>query len=244
MSDASGGPELWVRSLQDAWATPVLKQGTEGLPTWYGLERPSFSPGGERIAYGANGSKHAIWISPVGGGRPVPLDAQSYDQHGAAWSPDGNWIAHQRFHKGKWELVKTPLSGGEPVWLADANPGGGDTAWSPGGEWLLFFKGGSLQLVSSGSKVLKPLTNSQPEAFGFSKDGSLVYLIRRGPNGTRELVAVDAGSGKEIKVTSLRLPASAIISGFSLHPDGKSFITSVGIPKFDIWLLDGFKGTR
>jgi len=53
---------------------------------------------------------------------------------------------------------------------------------------------------------------------------------------------LDTQSGKELKTANLRLPVSALVDGFSLHPDGTSFITSVGIPKFDIWLLEGFNG--
>jgi len=240
VSNSDGGPELWIRSVQEGWAAPVLRRGAEGLPPWFGLERPIFSPDGGKIAYGVIGSKHAIWISPVGGGRPVPLDAQSYDQHGAAWSPDGNWIAYQRFLDGKWEVVKVPFGGGQPVRLAPSAAGGGDTVWSPTGEWLAFVKGGSLQLVSSDSKIQRTLTSGSP-AFGFSKDGSQMYLIRRGPTRTWELRTIGVVGGSEQKVGDLRIPASAIVSGFSLHPDGKSFITSVGISKFDIWLLDGFE---
>jgi dipeptidyl aminopeptidase/acylaminoacyl peptidase len=234
---------LWVRSVQERWATPVLKRGTEGLPLWYSLERPSFSPDGERISYGADGSKHAIWISPSGGGRPVPLDPESYDQHGAAWSPDGNWIAYQRFYEGKWELVKVQVGGGKPIPLAESDAGGGDTAWSPTGRWLAFVRGSSIRVVSADSKIQKPMSNGRPAAFGFSHDGSLVYWIRRGPNRAWELAASDVESGKDRKIATLRLPISAIVSGFSLDPDGKSFLTSVGIPKFDIWLLDGLKRT-
>jgi Tol biopolymer transport system component len=244
VTDSAGGPELWVRSMQDCWASPILRQGTEGLSLWYGLERPSFSPDGERICYGANGSKHAIWISPAGGGRPVPLDPESYDQHGAAWSPDVNWIPYQRFHAGKWELVTIPVGGGKPVWLADSEPGGGETAWSPAGNWIAFLNRNSIKLVSPHSKADKTLSHSRPAAFGFSKDGSLLYLIRRGSTRTWELVAIEIEGGKDRKIADLRLPLSANVSGFSLHPDGKSFITSVGMPKFDIWLLEGLSTTR
>jgi len=243
VSDSGGSPELWVRSVQERWATPVLKRGTEGLPLWYSLERPSFSPDGERISYGADGSKHAIWISPAGGGRPVPLDTESYDQHGAAWSPDGNWSVNQRFYGGKWELFRVQVGGGKPIPLDESDAGGGDTAWSPTGKWLAFVRGSSIRVVSADSKIQKPISNARPAAFGFSHDGSLVYWIRRGPNRAWELGASDVESGKDRKIALLRLPISATVSGFSLDRDGTSFLTSVGIPKFDIWILDGLKRT-
>jgi sugar lactone lactonase YvrE len=102
-------------------------------------------------------------------------------------------------------------------------------------------KEGAIWLVSPESKIQKPLSHSRPAAFGFSKDGALIYAVRRGPNRAWDLAVSDVETGTERKVADLRLPSSAIVSGFSLHPDGKSFITSVGIPKFDIWLLDGLK---
>lgn len=43
-------------------------------------------------------------------------------------------------------------------------------------------------------------------------------------------------------MAALSLPASAIIFGFSLHPAGNSFITSVGVARLDIWLLEELKG--
>jgi Tol biopolymer transport system component len=241
VSYAGGGPELWVRNVQDRWAIPILKQGAEGLPAWYNLERPGFSPDGERIAFGVIGSKHAIWISPAAAGRPVPVDVESYDQHGAAWSPDGNWVAYQRFHNGEWELVKAPVGGGQPERIADCQPGGGDTAWAPDGKWLAFVKDGAMQLVSMDGKVRRYVVDSHPAAFGFSHDGKLVFVIQRGPTRAWELLAISAETGQVRKIGDLRLPPSAIVTGFSLHPNGKSFITSVGVPKFAIWLLDGLK---
>ena len=51
----------------------------------------------------------------------------------------------------------------------------------------------------------------------------------------------DVQSGKERKVTDLNLPPRATLTGFSLHPNGKSFATAIGIARHDIWLLEGFE---
>ena len=115
----------------------------------------AFHPTALKSHTGLMGPNMRFGSLPVRGGRPIPLDTQSYDQHGAAWSRDGNWIAYQRFYEGKWELVKAPFGGGKPVHLAPSGAGGSGTVWSPTGEWLAFARGGSLQLVSSDGKTQK-----------------------------------------------------------------------------------------
>jgi hypothetical protein len=65
-------------------------------------------------------------------------------------------------------------------------------------------------------------------------------------NATREweLAEITVPGCQEKKVTLLDLPAAATVAGFSLHPDGKSFATSVGVTRHDIWLLEGFPQPR
>ena len=44
-----------------------------------------------------------------------------------------------------------------------------------------------------------------------------------------------------LALTSSDLPASAsAVAGFSVHPDGKRFLTSVAKWQYDIWMLEGF----
>jgi hypothetical protein len=39
-------------------------------------------------------------------------------------------------------------------------------------------------------------------------------------------------------------PASAGLSGFSIHPDGKRALTAVAKFPFQIWMLEGFERPR
>lgn len=173
----------------------------------------------------------------------MPVDGESLDQHSPAWSPNGKWIAYQRLHGKNWELVKVPSGGGQPVRLAEGTPGGGDhTAWSPTGEWIAHVADKALRLThAEDGKVQKVLSGAPPEAFGFSLDGSSLYAVRRAPEGTWQLVTFDIQSGGERKVISLNLPQRATVTGFSLEPNGNSFATAIGIPRHDIWLIEGFK---
>lgn len=46
-------------------------------------------------------------------------------------------------------------------------------------------------------------------------------------------------------LASLDLPASVNgIDGFSLHPDGKRFLTSIAKWPYDIWMLEGLRSAE
>jgi eukaryotic-like serine/threonine-protein kinase len=241
ITNMHGRQELWLHGEHDVWSTPVLKRDMEGLPTWYFLERPAFSPDGQKIAYGVIlGTQHAIWISPVTGGRPIPIDRESPDQHGPAWSPDGNWIAYQRLRNDQWELVKAPLGGDKPIRLAEATPGGGWTAWSRTGKWIAHAREGAIQLVSPDGGPERSVGASSSGAFEFSRDDAHLFALRRSATQNWELADIDVRSGEEKSVKEVRVRSTATLSGFSLHPDGKSFLTAVGTARFDVWILEGF----
>jgi serine/threonine protein kinase len=99
-TNTRGGPEIWVRNLREGSAAPIVTRDSSGLGEWQTISRPSVSPDGQRIAYDVVGATHGVWVSPIAGGRGVPLDAASDDQHSPSWSPDGRWIAYQRLFAG------------------------------------------------------------------------------------------------------------------------------------------------
>jgi Tol biopolymer transport system component len=243
-TNASGSSEIWLRGSQEGSARPLVRLGA-GFPSYATLQRPQFSPDGRRIAYDIYGAKHVIAVSSVAGGGPVMLDQESNEQHASSWSPDGNWIAYQRLNpaKGAYELVKTPLGGGKPVSLGETSRGN-DTDWSPTGEWICHPRGDRLRLVSPDGSAERFLNIPRAAAVGFSQDGATLYALRRNAAQKWELAAFSVPDGREKKVTPLALPVSAMLDGFSLHPNGKSFVTSVGEARYDIWLLEGLPQPR
>jgi dipeptidyl aminopeptidase/acylaminoacyl peptidase len=77
--------------------------------------------------------------------------------------------------------------------------------------------------------------------FGFSRDGTTVYVVRRQSSGW-ELAAIDVNTGATRKTTALSLPPTNEVLGFSLSPDGSHFATSVSSTKTDIWVMEDFAG--
>lgn len=240
VTDARGSPEVWMRTIADGWSAPVVTLDSAGMHEWQSVRTPAISPDGQRIAYVVISATHGVHVSPVAGGRGVLLDTESTDQHSPSWSPDGRWICYQRLGGDGWELVKIAVGGGSAIRLADANPGGEPrVAWSPTGEWIAQTRAETLRVVSADGTRTRDLGPGSP-AFGFSRDGSLLHALRRSSSGAWEIVNIEIPSGIERRVTSLNLSRDALVSGFSLHPDGKSFAVSVAVARYDIWLLEGF----
>ena len=115
--------------------------------------------------------------------------------------------------------------------------------WSPTGEWIVYEIAGGLSLISPDGKLNRRLTTNVFTIFGFSKDGSQVFgmYLNREEKGRREFFSVDVKTGAQKFLAIVNLPASVNrLAGFSLHPDGKRFATSISKMKADIWMLEGF----
>jgi len=237
-----GTPEIWARDGAD-WPAPILTAGND-QSKWLGLERLAVSKDRRRIAYGAVfRDRHAIWIVPIAGGQPVPLDDPSIDQHGAAWSPDGNWIAYQRLSGTHWNIVTRPVGPGSPEVLADAAPGGGSTAWSPLGDWIAFARADGLQGVSPNGKKQVLFSPQRVSAFDFTADGHHIYAARRGSDRAWELATIDVATQTET-VTRLDVPTNASVVSLNADATGRRLVLAVGTPKFDVWLLEGYGTAR
>jgi hypothetical protein len=60
-----------------------------------------------------------------------------------------------------------------------------------------------------------------------------------------QLYSIDVKTSADRMLTPLDLPASTTsIAGFSLHPNGKRFLTSFAKWPYDIWMLEGFDPPR
>lgn len=241
VTDADGWPNMRLRMGTDAWSRRI---GPDGRGTTM-LSQVRLSPDGQRLSVDVAGAEHTIQIYAVAGGAPLRLDRESTDQHGASWSPDGNWLAYRRLMKDRWELVKTPLGGGAAVVLAEAEAvggGGGATDWSPTGAWIAHtMQDGGIHLVASDGKASRVVAGPRPVAFRFSRDGSRLFAVRRGEGRRWELASWDVKTGRELRVVALPVAASVDVQGMALTPDESRIIVGAAAPTSDIWLLEDFE---
>ncbi len=211
------------------------------------------SPDGAKFVFGvgsiANGALQ-LMISSFSGGVVLPLDPEALPLL-PAWSPDGQWLAYVRNHEGRPQLVKRrPGSPGQPGVMVD----GIDVStrflrfpwlqWSPTGDWILFPQADGMWLVSPDGQKNHKLTGRGFSCSGFSKDGAQVIGVFQDTSGKGAqwaLYSVDVRTGSEKLLGPVELPAVVdAVAGFSLHPDGKRFLTSIAKRPYDIWMLEGF----
>jgi len=80
--------------------------------------------------------------------------------------------------------------------------------------------------------------------FGFSRDGRAVLYLEKNRTGTGapyRLWSIDVATGAERFLADVPLPpTTGDVAGFSLHPDGTRFLTSIASWPFDLWMLEGF----
>jgi eukaryotic-like serine/threonine-protein kinase len=248
-TNATGASEIWQRSRGEGWARQVASCASLGEPNPRALLRqPRVSPDGRRVAVEVFGSTHYLIVVDLAGGRAVRLDPEGRDEHAASWSPDGASLAYRREHEGHWQLVKRILGSDGTLVLGDAassaTAAGGVTAWSPTGAWIAYRQDDGIHLVSPDGGVRRKLSARPALYFDFSRDSSILIALARGPAREWLLVEIDVASGSERRVRALPFDRSVTLSGLSLHPDGRSFATSMATDRRDLWLLEGLQPPR
>ena len=255
VTDKSGGiPEIWLRNLTDGSERPIAS--TKELPGASYFQDCAISPDGSRIAYRAHvGGEVAVWISPLTGDPPVKLwdDPAKSPQRGPSWSPDGNWIAYSGLHDGKTAVMKLRVGANEPGQFVADMVATQMVHWSPRGDWIVFRNGDTLRIVSPDGNQNHLISQHPWETYGWSNDGTMLYGIASAENNHLVLAKIDIATGKETKITDLGpIPPAFDLAqsfneipyrGFSLHPNGKSFLTSVLRAKMQIYLMNDFDRT-
>jgi Tol biopolymer transport system component len=103
-------------------------------------ETPSYSPGGERIAFSSDrDGKREIWVADADGTNLIRLTSFSDGMtNGPKWSPDGQWIAFSARPGGNANIYMVPVAGGPVKRLTDGPAQDNAPTWSPDGKWIYF----------------------------------------------------------------------------------------------------------
>jgi Tol biopolymer transport system component/predicted Ser/Thr protein kinase len=212
---------------------------------------PQWSPdGGRFVFYQSRDRVSRLMLANAAGGGAVLLDSiPSGTLDGMSWSPDGQWICYLREVAGKQDLVKIRATpGSAPEIVANAKPqpwADSMPRWSPAGDWIAYPAADGIDLISPDGKSPRNLTSRKFLAYGFSRDGIQFYGVFQNTTGNGaqwQLYSVNVKTGAEKFLAPIDLPASVDrMAGFSIHPDGKRFLTSVAKFPFDIWMLEGFE---
>jgi hypothetical protein len=251
VTNRSGVQEIWLRNRSDGSERLIVSERQFGKAEW--LFDCAISPEGTRVAYRAHQErKIAIWISPLSGDAPVQLwdDPSGSPQRGPSWSPDGNWIAYYGSHGGKPAILKMRVGGGGPPEFVAAMARSFPPRWSPLEDWIAFRDGDTLRIVRADGTQNRVVSERTWEIYGWAKDGAALYGIARGANRRLVLGKIDIKNGNEVELVDLGpIPPAFDLAdslnefayrGYSLHPDGRSFLTSVLRVKTQIYLMNDF----
>jgi Tol biopolymer transport system component len=235
-------------SLADGFSRTITEvaDGTVASPQW--------SPDGYQFTFlwMQNRSSGRLMLSNPSG-RLSPLDPGEPDftDH-ALWSNDGRYVIYVRSTATRFEVARVRPGSATPEIVASYDGDAGSRldrvriplAIASTGA-ILAQSGGrtpSLFLMRADYTEQRLLTSRGLRPAGFSRDGRQVIGVIRNPDdGAWQLWSIEAATGRERQLATLELPAAVQgLNGFSLHPDGTRFATSIGIWPTDIWMLEGF----
>jgi Tol biopolymer transport system component len=250
-TNSQGTSGIEDRPLKGGFARRMISLTTEGLDEgteWF--SQPRWAPDGERFAFtsaGPTGNK--VWVSSASGARPVAVDPTADQSAMPTWSPDGQWLAYFRQKGSHSELVKVQPGSETSMSVLTASHPGFDRLyttiqWSPSGDSILYPSNEGLALVAADNQSERALSTRKFAAYGFSKDGRSVIGVLRGtsPDSPEwQLLSVNVSTGVETILGPLDLPPTTnAVAGFSMHPSGTRFASSISKLPYDIWMLEGF----
>jgi Tol biopolymer transport system component len=143
-SNKNGGFDLYlVPSDLSAPPRQITSRRTWDFPK-------SWSPDGSAIAVVEqyrSALSDIFVVAPREQAVPVPVVSTPFDEHEAAFSPDGRWIAYQSNQSGRDEIYVQSYPRPGRKWILSA--GGEDPVWRRDGKELFYRSGDQMMSVST-----------------------------------------------------------------------------------------------
>ena len=168
------------------------------------IRSAGFSADGKRLAITARGE---VFDVPVEKGVTRNITrTPGANERGAAWSPDGQYIAYISDRTGETEIYLQPAAGGEPIQLTSGN----DTyirqlQWSPDSKIVLYTdRKNRIVTVDVATKVKKIVMQNPESEFyevAFSPDSRWITYTKPAPNQFSVVYVYNLAEGKEYPIT-------------------------------------------
>jgi Tol biopolymer transport system component len=196
-AEIDGSRQVWV---MDADGTDLerVTDDSEAID-------PSWSPGGQRLAYVGFGGEdtRGVMILDLRSGTTERVTSEPADVFGPDWSPDGSSIVYQTPTGGGWQLHAVDLVSGETTTVCCRRKDSiaSDADFSPDGEVLVFGYATqednfALHTITPSGDEESPVFPVDPSRYHghpvFSPDGSKIAY-----QGAPGIWVVDIASGKD-----------------------------------------------
>ncbi len=203
---------------------------------------PSLSPDGQQVAFGQNSNVgSSFFVQSIGGAGP-PQQLTHVSPGGflyswvSAWSPDGKWIAYERYNpkpeQRPIEIVLTPTpAGGPEIVVQRTNGGECGLSWSPDGKYLAFVDSNlpqephAIYLLDRETLLRRRLTSPPKETLGgdaypeFSHDGKQLAFVRN-LDGLAQIAVLTLATDHVKTLVSER----AVVGGIAWDPSDDNII--------------------
>ncbi len=236
LAPLAGAPAAWnwapSVSADGQWLSFATQQGKGGIAAMrtdgrdyhllverggYTLTSPVFSPAGEVLFNGLEGSRSSVYAAPQGGGAVRPVYAETLERYNprvASLTADGQQLVFSGSEGGRQRLYRigadqqvVTLTGGDgDATTPSLSPDGSLIAYA----WLDAAGGSSIRVINCDGSGMKQLvqaaTGRRLTSPVWSPDGRrLAFIGDVGAGGIREygnLYVIAAGGGEPSKLTS------------------------------------------
>jgi serine/threonine-protein kinase len=198
-------------------------------------QSPSWSPRGDLVAFGSNGTWLTnLFVMPGDGGEPRRLSPSNIQtQMATGWSPDGKVVLFHAQNRGySWDLWEASLSDGRARPLLVAQGSQVAARLSPDGRWLAYVsdESGRAEVYVRpyrGPDLKWTISVDGGFAPKWSRDGSeLFYVSDR--SGSYKLFAVPVVTTPPFRPGAPRIlfERRGEHYGFDVTPDGQRFVVA------------------
>lgn len=169
----------------------------------------SASPDGKWLALSlqAAGNAFDVYIlSLTGDHKLTPFVTGPYDESGAAFSPDGHWVAYRSNESGRYEIYVKSFPDSKGRWQISTE-GGEEVRWSPAGKEIIFRRANQYMAVTVETAgafqdgTTRPFLNQTLPRFN-SGAGSIFSLSHDGKRILIPIPPKSESTGLELLVTT------------------------------------------